>query len=116
MNLKTKICLAAVILIFLAALAGTVYVLRPIDSTYVEIVQDGTMLYTIDLADAENQSFTIESEDGGYNAVTIEDGQIYMSDADCPDGVCISSGVLRSGLSIVCLPHKLVIRFVEDTE
>lgn len=47
--------------------------------------------------------------DSGFNSLRIQDGQVFMTDADCPDKYCISKGrILRSGETIVCLPHKVV--------
>lgn len=77
----------------------------------VEVVQGGSVLYTFDLNTAENQSVRIDTEDS-YNIVTIENGEIFMSEAGCPDHTCVRMGILRAeNLPIVCLPNQLVIRF-----
>lgn len=78
------------------------------------IVQDNNVLYTLDYPTSETRTFRIESPDGGWNEITLRDGSICMSDADCPDQTCVKTGLLRSeSLPIVCLPHKLVIRLEE---
>lgn len=47
----------------------------------------------------------------GKNVLTIKDGKAFVKEADCPDGICVSHrAVWRVGDTIVCLPHKLVIR------
>ncbi len=47
---------------------------------------------------------------GGYNLLVIDDKRAYLSDADCPDKLCVKSGsISRSGESIICLPHKGVV-------
>lgn len=80
---------------------------------HIEIVQDGKVLYTMAYPTAETRTFHIESENG-WNEITIRDGSICISDADCPDQTCVKTGMLRSeSLPIVCLPHKLVIRLEE---
>ena len=44
------------------------------------------------------------------NTVVIEDETIAITDADCPDHLCVSMGkASRPGDTLVCLPHKLVI-------
>lgn len=50
-------------------------------------------------------------EDGlDYNVINIEDGKVYISDADCPDRICADhSAISRTGESIICLPHKLSV-------
>ena len=45
----------------------------------------------------------------------IENGMAYVTDADCPDQVCIRMGkISKTGENIVCLPHKLVIQVEGD--
>ena len=51
----------------------------------------------------------------GTNALVIENGMAYVTDADCPDQVCIRMGkISKTGENIVCLPHKLVIQVEGD--
>lgn len=46
----------------------------------------------------------------GYNVISVTNGEISVTDADCRDGSCIISGpISRVGQSIVCLPNRLVI-------
>lgn len=115
---KVKIIIIAVIVIFMAAIAGTVYVMRLSESRLVEVVQDGKVIYTFDLSTAEDQTITVISTDGSSsNTITICGGQISMSDAECPDKTCVKTGVLRSeSIPIVCLPNKLIIRFCDEEE
>ncbi|MGN1133827.1 MAG: NusG domain II-containing protein [Oscillospiraceae bacterium] len=50
------------------------------------------------------------STDSGYNVVQIRNGKVTMLEADCPDKYCVKqSSVSKTGESIVCLPHRLVI-------
>lgn len=119
MTKSVKICLAVVIVIFIASAAAAIFIMRPrsSDEKYVEIVQDNVVLYRIDLSKEENRTFRVEYPGGGWNDITIENSQIFISDADCPDKTCIKTGKLRSDYTpIVCLPHRLVIRFSEQGE
>lgn len=81
------------------------------------VVSDGKLIRQIDLdAVAQEYSFTVEC-DGGYNVVTVKNGDIRVSDADCPDHICMQTGWLSSsGAPIVCMPHKLVISFEGGTD
>lgn len=46
----------------------------------------------------------------GYNVLVIKDGEAYVRDASCPDGICSSHRPIRfNGQSIICLPNKVVI-------
>ncbi|MCC8106595.1 MAG: NusG domain II-containing protein [Clostridiales bacterium] len=52
------------------------------------------------------------------NVLVIADGKACMSEADCPDGLCIRQGSISlSGTMIVCLPNRVVVQVVdEDSE
>ena len=69
---------------------------------------------TVDLRADEELRF--ESADGSFNIVTIKGGKIAVTEANCPDQYCVKQGFCNSGEQIVCLPHKLVISFVGDSE
>ena len=120
MTKGVKICLAAAAVIFVSALAAMLWLRLPSDSTWVEITQDGKVLYTIDLAeydDEQTQTIRIDSPDGGYNIIEIGEGNtIRISEADCPDKTCVKTGVLSDGVPIVCLPHRLIIKFTDEPE
>ena len=55
MTKGVKICLAAAVLIFAAAAVTALLLRRPSDSTWVEITQNGKVLYTFDLADFDDE-------------------------------------------------------------
>ena len=49
--------------------------------------------------------------------VHIENGKVWVTDADCADKVCERTGVIsRGGQSIVCLPHGVVIRIGGESD
>lgn len=112
---KYILLLAAIILLSAAAI-----VLPPLfenetkEPVLADIVQDGRTIRTVDLADAPDEEFVVEytGDVPGTNRIRIENGEIRVTEADCPDHICIGSGKLRkNGPPIVCLPHKLVIRY-----
>ena len=47
--------------------------------------------------------------ESGSNLLRIRDGQARVVEADCPDKICIRTGVLTDLTPLVCLPHKLII-------
>lgn len=57
---------------------------------------------------------TIEvGENGTYNTITVQDGQVFVSGASCPDKLCMAQGhKSHGGETIVCLPNKLVVSVV----
>lgn len=116
---SVKICLTAVIVVFVISVIATLVILSPKDeksAVYVEILRDNEVVCTLDPAVETDRTFRIECENG-WNEITVKDGKICVSDADCPDRTCVKSGYLRhEHLPVVCLPHRLVIRFAEDDE
>ena len=120
MTKGVKICLAIACLIFAVSAAAALWLRRPSDSTWVTITQTGKVLYTLNLAtfdDEQTQTIRIESPDGGYNIVEIGEGNtIRISEADCPDKTCVKTGVLSDSVPIVCLPHRLVIKFTDPPQ
>lgn len=101
------------ILIF-AAVAGACLaaglLLRPAQSAATaRITSHGQLIATVSLA--RDQELDID----GHNTVTVRDGKIAVTWADCPDHYCMERGFCSGGREIVCLPNALVISFVEDT-
>lgn len=56
----------------------------------------------------ENSVIPIET-DFGKNTVVIENGEVFVTDADCPDGLCEKDRISKGGESIVCLPNRLSV-------
>ena len=81
------------------------------------IYQNGVLLREIDFSSAkEPYSFRLVSFDGGYNEITVNAEGIAVTDADCPDRLCVLFSKNNSGrLPIICLPHKLAIIYKEES-
>ncbi len=46
----------------------------------------------------------------GKNLLVIENGTAKVTEADCPDRLCVNQKAIRyQGESIICLPHKVVV-------
>lgn len=111
---KQKVLIWICAVVFLLGIAGSVWLLLAPHGTQVNIVQDGAVLYTFDLATAQDQTLEIEYE-GRINTVQIENGRIRMLEAECPDKTCVHMGWLDSkAMPIVCLPNHLSIEFVDS--
>lgn len=51
------------------------------------------------------------------NLLVISDGKAAITEATCPDHVCVNTGEISfNGQTIVCLPHKLVVGIEGGTE
>lgn len=46
----------------------------------------------------------------GYNRIVIENEEVFLQEADCPDQYCVEhKAISKTNETIVCLPHKLVV-------
>lgn len=104
--------LLAVVLLICGGLS--LLLLRPgQNAARAEVWSEGKMLYTLDLA--VDREVTVTTEQGS-NTVTVRDGKIAVTDADCPDHYCMARGWCSGGAQIVCLPNRLVIKFVGEQQ
>ena len=47
---------------------------------------------------------------GGSNILIIQDGQAWVSEANCPDLICVRQGKIHyTGQVITCLPNRLTV-------
>lgn len=56
---------------------------------------------------------------GDTNVLEIKDGEAYMLEASCPDGLCLhQAAICHNRESIICLPNKIVVevRSQEESE
>ena len=66
---------------------------------------------------AEDRTVTIEGKNGGTNTLVIENGTAHLSEASCPDKLCVHQGtVSRAGQTIICLPNEVVIEIMGTDE
>ncbi|MCR5479543.1 MAG: NusG domain II-containing protein [Ruminococcus sp.] len=82
-------------------------------TTSAEIYVDGRLYKVIyDLGRQDLQSFRVETEHG-YNVICYKSGKIWVSEADCANQTCVKyAKASLVGETIVCAPHKLVIKIV----
>ena len=64
----------------------------------------------------KNQTITIQNN-SGTNTIRIQNKEVWMEEADCPDGYCKEQGHIRKNKqTIVCLQHRLVVEVSNDSE
>lgn len=98
-------------LIFLGGIGGMLWNLTRSHGRQVEILQDGELLYTLNLDQAEDQTFTVTYE-GRSNEIEIKEHRIRVKSADCPDQICVHMDWLEAA-PIVCLPNRLSIQYAD---
>jgi hypothetical protein len=81
----------------------------------VQISQGGQVVATYPLDEDRTLEFT--SESGGTNTVVIANGQAEVTQASCPDQVCVRHGpTTQTADPIVCLPNTLVVEVIGGEE
>ena len=106
--MKTKYWIAILAAVLAVCLGLSAMLLVPGEQSFhAEITSGGKLVKTVDLR--IDQSFTVESENGGHNLVVVKGGKIGVAEATCPDHYCMQRGMINSGTQIVCLPNRLVI-------
>ena len=101
---KRDIILIASVLIVAVALLLVVELTKK-DGAGVVVKVDGREIGQYSLE--ENGTHPLN---GGTNILVIENGKAYLSDANCPDKLCVHQGkISRTGETITCLPNKLTV-------
>ena len=113
--MKTKYWVLLLSVLFVMSIGLSIPLLLPgEDARYAEIVSHGQRIQSIDLSiDCE---IPVTTTGGGKNIVTVRDGRIGVTEANCPDHHCMDRGMCSNGTQIVCLPNRLIIRFLDTSE
>ena len=112
MKKKDIIMIAAMLLAALALYLVSQISLGAEASTIVVTV-DGKEVLRRPLA--MERTYDIAQDDGSLNVIAVENGAVYMKEANCRDGLCIRQGKMKNGAkTIVCLPHKVVVQLTGD--
>lgn len=114
--MKTKFWIILIAAIFVLCVGASIVLFLPgADAERAEIWSGGKLICTVTLM--EDRTFDVPTPNGeGSNTVTVEDGAISITAATCPDHYCMRRGACKGGADIVCLPNKLIIKFVTEAE
>lgn len=111
--MKTKLWIILIAVVAVICLGLSLWLLRDTDAKAVEIWSDDKLVQTLSLA--VDQEVEIVSKNGA-NTVTVREGKVSVTYADCPDKYCMERGWCSGGAQIVCLPNRLVLKFVGETQ
>ena len=75
--------------------------------------EGGIVVVRVDGVETERHALSedgIYPLNGGSNILVISEGQAWVSEANCPDRICVRQGKIHyTGQSIICLPHRLSV-------
>ena len=101
---KRDFILIGVILVIALLLFGVMELTKK-DGAYVVVRVDGNEVARYSLSEDGEYSLN-----GGTNILRIQNGKAYLTNADCPDHLCVKQGKIdQSGETITCLPNKLTV-------
>ena len=110
MNKKNLLWILILSLTVVACLALFLLLKSGGEGTTAVITVDGEEYRRINLADVAEPYDIVISTKYGTNTVHVERGSICVSEADCPDRICVHQGAISSsGVPVVCMPHRLYI-------
>jgi len=103
-KLKSDLIVIAVMLL----LAGALFLALNIGRR-----EGGVAVVRVDGVETERHSLSVNGVfplNGGSNILVIEDGYAFLSEANCPDLLCVRQGRIHySGQVITCLPNRLTV-------
>ncbi len=114
---KNDIILLAVLLIAAAAAFAGISVYSHISTKEPQAVVylDGEEWGRYPLS--EDITVEIRQEDKSYNILQIQGGKAEITEASCPDKVCVNHRpVAGQGESLICLPNKMVVEIENGNE
>lgn len=108
---------AIMLVLVLSVLIFAVSVTGDRTARYCVIEINGSEWARYDMTTLSKDREVIIDNEYGRNTVILSDDGVWVSSSDCPEGCEIKAGkITQAGQSLVCLPHKLVIRLEGSTE
>ncbi|MGN0458190.1 MAG: NusG domain II-containing protein [Eubacterium sp.] len=109
---KADLIIIGVVLAIVGILAFFLYYVNGDSGSYVQVEINGKAVETVKLNEDFEKQYDI---DGKTNTLVIKDGKASVTQANCPDGICVNHmPIRRSGESIICLPHKFVVTVINE--
>lgn len=119
------VLLSVAALLVLLSLAARFLLLSPADKTKsmnVKVYVDNELYQTLSLPESGETRFRVDTEDGGWNIISLDSGGVYMLESNCPKQSCVQQGRVDAqncesralGHWILCLPHRVSVELVTD--
>ena len=96
--------------VIILGLLGVNYFNSTIDNLMVEVRIDSELVDTFSIEETIDKTYETEY---GRNVLSIHDGVVSVTDADCRDFICVDTkDAIHSGDSIVCIPNRFTVEIV----
>lgn len=98
-----------ILIIVTVAVAFAVYSRKSGGAYFTITTPDGCESYSL----SDEREFSVKSN-GITLSVKVSNGAVYVTESDCPDGICVHHGAIsKSGDPIVCIPARVVIEIID---
>lgn len=112
---KRDIILLIIIFIAVIAIWFGYRMMNQGEGSQVRVTVDGEEYGVYSLE--KEQEIPIQIDGEITNTLVISDGEADMTEADCPDKLCVNQKSISSaGETIVCLPNKIVVEVISSDE
>ena len=110
---RNDILLIAGILLAALFAAGFYHLVYHEDGDRVQITVNGTITNSFPLD--TDTTYTIKTADGGINILEVKDSSAQITEADCPDKLCVhQKAISHQGENLICLPHKVAVTIISS--
>lgn len=109
--IKKKDIILLLVVLFIALGGLLIFRITQKSGDIVVVTVDGVVTQEYPL----NKDLTVDIKgvNGGTNHLVIKDGYADVTEASCPDKICVKSRKInKTGESIICLPNKVVVKIV----
>lgn len=114
---KGDIILIGVILLIALGLS-LFYFFAAKDAVAEEVVIEvnGEIVKTFSLPQKQLVEYQVKIDEDDYNLIQILGEKVRVVEATCPEQIDVKQGwIARPGQSLVCLPHKLIVKIEGST-
>lgn len=106
-RLKNDIILIATVIVLTLIILVAITLINKTGNE-VTIEQNGKQIAVLELN--KNQEFNLYNDNEICNTVVINNGEVYMSFANCEDKICVKHNkISKNNESIICLPNKVIV-------
>lgn len=112
---RNDLIFIAVLAVVVLGIAGAFYLRQGGQGAEVTVTVDGEVYGTYSLSEAQEVPIIIDGVTA--NLLVIAENQADMTEADCPDKLCVhQKAISKTNETIVCLPNKVVVQVVGSEE
>lgn len=100
----------AVIAVFLLILNRMLYS-SPAAVVEISVIDENSQKQVLETFSLfKDLEYTIRTDNDGINHLIIQNGEAWISEANCPNHDCVKKGAIsKNGEMLVCIPHRLTV-------